>query len=236
VALARAVIKKPKVLLLDEPLAALDRKLREQTQFELVNIQESLGLTFVIVTHDQDEAMTVSTRIAIMDRGRTVQIGTPGETYEYPNSLYVARFLGDVNVFEGRVVEAGKDHVRAVEHLPSGEAPSVESCAGLCQDRKSLSVHQHDPDGRRQQHEAGRRPRSDACAHFDQRRDVQDRQAERHGIDQKAHACSAPSMILHHDNVERRSEVPSGPSESEPVSCRLSTRRRGRRPFSSLHM
>src|SRR5512132_1977699 len=84
VALARAVVKKPKVLLLDEPLAALDRKLREQTQFELVNIQESLGLTFVIVTHDQDEAMTVSTRIAIMDHGRTVQIGTPGETYEYP--------------------------------------------------------------------------------------------------------------------------------------------------------
>jgi putrescine transport system ATP-binding protein len=111
VALARAVIKRPKVLLLDEPLGALDRKLREQTQFELVNIQESLGLTFVIVTHDQDEAMTVSTRIAIMDRGRTVQVGTPGEIYEYPNSLYVAQFLGEVNVFEGRVVEAGKDHL-----------------------------------------------------------------------------------------------------------------------------
>jgi putrescine transport system ATP-binding protein len=111
VALARAVVKKPKVLLLDEPLGALDRKLREQTQFELVNIQESLGLTFVIVTHDQDEAMTVSTRIAIMDRGRTVQIGTPGEIYEYPNSLYVAQFLGEVNIFEGRVLEAGKDHV-----------------------------------------------------------------------------------------------------------------------------
>jgi putrescine transport system ATP-binding protein len=112
VALARAVVKKPKVLLLDEPLGALDRKLREQTQFELVNIQESLGLTFVIVTHDQDEAMTVSTRIAIMDRGRTVQVGTPGEIYEYPNSLYVAEFLGEANVFEGRVVDAGKDHVR----------------------------------------------------------------------------------------------------------------------------
>jgi putrescine transport system ATP-binding protein len=111
VALARALIKRPKVLLLDEPLGALDRKLREQTQFELVNIQESLGLTFVIVTHDQDEAMTVSTRIAIMDRGRTVQVGTPGEIYEYPNSLYVAQFLGEVNVFEGRVLEAGKDHV-----------------------------------------------------------------------------------------------------------------------------
>jgi putrescine transport system ATP-binding protein len=111
VALARALIKRPKVLLLDEPLGALDRRLREQTQFELVNIQETLGLTFIIVTHDQDEAMTVSTRIAIMDRGRTVQVGTPGEIYEYPNSLYVAGFVGDVNVFEGRVVEAGKDHV-----------------------------------------------------------------------------------------------------------------------------
>jgi putrescine transport system ATP-binding protein len=110
VALARALIKKPKVLLLDEPLGALDRKLREQTQFELVNIQETLGLTFVIVTHDQDEAMTVSTRLAIMDRGRAVQVGTPAEVYEYPNSLYVAQFLGDVNVFECRVTEAGKDH------------------------------------------------------------------------------------------------------------------------------
>jgi putrescine transport system ATP-binding protein len=110
VALARALIKKPKVLLLDEPLGALDRRLREQTQFELVNIQEQLGLTFVIVTHDQDEAMTVSTRIAVMDRGRTVQIGTPGEVYEYPSSLYVAEFIGEVNVFEGRIVEAAKDH------------------------------------------------------------------------------------------------------------------------------
>ncbi len=112
VALARSLIKRPKVLLLDEPLAALDRKLREETQFELVNIQEELGLTFVIVTHDQDEAMTVSTRMAIMDRGRTVQIGTPGEVYEYPNSLYVAEFVGEVNIFEGRVDAVGKDFVR----------------------------------------------------------------------------------------------------------------------------
>lgn len=110
VALARALIKKPKVLLLDEPLGALDRKLREQTQFELVNIQETLGVTFVIVTHDQDEAMTMSTRMVIMDRGRAVQVGTPGELYEYPNSLYVAQFLGDVNIFEGRVFDASKDH------------------------------------------------------------------------------------------------------------------------------
>jgi putrescine transport system ATP-binding protein len=111
VALARALIKRPKVLLLDEPLGALDRRLREQTQFELVNIQESLGITFVIVTHDQDEAMTMSTRIAVMDRGRAVQVGTPGEIYEHPNSLYVAEFIGDVNIFEGRVVDVGKEHV-----------------------------------------------------------------------------------------------------------------------------
>lgn len=97
-------------MLLDEPLGALDRKLREQTQFELVNIQETLGVTFVIVTHDQDEAMTVSTRMAIMDRGRAVQVGTPGEIYEYPNSLYVSQFLGDANIFEGRVADASKDH------------------------------------------------------------------------------------------------------------------------------
>jgi putrescine transport system ATP-binding protein len=111
VALARALVKRPKALLLDEPLGALDRRLREQTQFELVNIQESLGITFVIVTHDQDEAMTVSTRVAVMDRGRTVQVGTPGEVYEYPNSLYVAQFIGDVNVFDGRVTDVGRDHV-----------------------------------------------------------------------------------------------------------------------------
>jgi len=112
VALARAIIKRPKVLLLDEPLGALDKKLRERTQFELVNIQESLGLTFIIVTHDQEEAMTVSTRMAIMNEGRVAQLGTPGEMYEYPASRFVADFLGDVNVLEARVVEAGHDHVR----------------------------------------------------------------------------------------------------------------------------
>ena len=112
VALARAIIKRPKVLLLDEPLGALDKKLRERTQFELVNIQESLGLTFVIVTHDQEEAMTVSTRMAVMNEGRVAQLGTAGEMYEYPNSRFIADFLGDVNVLEARVVEAGRDLVR----------------------------------------------------------------------------------------------------------------------------
>ena len=106
VALARALAKKPKLLLLDEPLGALDRKLREATQFELVNIQESLGLTFVIVTHDQEEAMTVSTRLAVMREGRIAQLGEPHEVYEAPNSRYVAEFIGDVNILEGEVVDA----------------------------------------------------------------------------------------------------------------------------------
>ena len=110
VALARSLAKRPKMLLLDEPLGALDKKLREQTQFELVNIQESLGTTFLIVTHDQDEAMTVADRIAVMDQGRLVQVAPPAQIYEYPTSRYVADFLGDVNLIEGRVAgmeEAG---------------------------------------------------------------------------------------------------------------------------------
>ena len=111
VALARALAKRPKVLLLDEPLAALDRILREDTQFELVNIQEELGLTFIMVTHDQEEAMTVSTRMGIMNHGRICQVGTPSEIYEYPNSVFVAGFVGSINVFEGLVVEHEVDHL-----------------------------------------------------------------------------------------------------------------------------
>ncbi len=109
VALARALVKKPKLLLLDEPLAALDKRLREHTQFELVNIQERLGITFIIVTHDQEEAMTVSSRMAVMDQGRIRQVGVPAEIYEYPSARFVAEFVGDVNVFEGRVIGAHKD-------------------------------------------------------------------------------------------------------------------------------
>ena len=111
VALARSLIKQPKVLLLDEPLGALDKRLREQTQFELMNIQEKLGVTFIVVTHDQEEAMTLSTRIAVMDTGRFMQIGTPTEIYEFPNSCLVANFIGNANMFEGRVTENGPDHV-----------------------------------------------------------------------------------------------------------------------------
>ncbi len=110
VALARCLVKRPKVLLLDEPLAALDRKLREETQFELVNIQEQLGMTFVIVTHDQGEAMAMSTRVGVMDEGRIVQIGTPNEVYEYPTSRFVAGFIGSINMFDGVLAESAPDH------------------------------------------------------------------------------------------------------------------------------
>jgi putrescine transport system ATP-binding protein len=106
VALARALVKQPKLLLLDEPLAALDRKLREQTQLELVRIQERVGVTFIVVTHDQAEAMTMASRIAVMDSGRLRQIGTPGEVYEAPISRFVADFIGAVNLLAGRVREA----------------------------------------------------------------------------------------------------------------------------------
>jgi putrescine transport system ATP-binding protein len=111
VALARALVKRPKVLLLDEPLGALDKRLREQTQFELINIQDDLGVTFVVVTHDQEEAMTLSTRMAMMDAGKFQQIGTPAEVYEYPESRLVANFIGSANMFEGRVSQSGPDHV-----------------------------------------------------------------------------------------------------------------------------
>jgi putrescine transport system ATP-binding protein len=103
VALARAIAKKPRIMLLDEPLGALDKRLRQQAQFELMRIQETTGTTFVIVTHDQEEAMTVASRIAVMNHGELAHIATPGDIYEFPGSRYVAQFIGDVNVFEGKV-------------------------------------------------------------------------------------------------------------------------------------
>ncbi len=110
VALARSLIKKPKLLLLDEPLAALDKKLREETQFELVNIQEQVGITFIVVTHDQEEAMTMSTRLAVMEAGEIRQTGTPGEVYEFPRTRSVAQFIGSINMFPGQVRESRSDH------------------------------------------------------------------------------------------------------------------------------
>jgi putrescine transport system ATP-binding protein len=107
VALARALVKQPKLLLLDEPLAALDKKLRQHTQFELMNLQDDLGVTFIVVTHDQEEAMTLSTRIAVMNEGCLEQVGTPGEVYEYPANRFVADFVGNVNLLEASVTGSG---------------------------------------------------------------------------------------------------------------------------------
>ncbi len=112
VALARSLVKRPKLLLLDEPLGALDKKLREATQFELINIQEQLGVTFIVVTHDQEEAMTLASRIGVMNRGEIVQIGTPTEIYEFPMTKFVADFIGSVNMFEGQLVEDLPDRAR----------------------------------------------------------------------------------------------------------------------------
>ena len=103
VALARALIRRPKVLLLDEPLSALDKKLREQTQFELMDLQDKIGITFIVVTHDQDEAMALASRIAVMNHGRVMQVGTPAEIYEFPCSRFVADFVGTTNLFAGTV-------------------------------------------------------------------------------------------------------------------------------------
>ena len=111
VALARSLAKKPKLLLLDEPLGALDKKLRERTQIELVEIIQSVGVTCVMVTHDQEEAMTMATRIGVMSQGQIVQVGKPGDIYETPNCRFVADFIGSVNLFAGKVIVDEPDHV-----------------------------------------------------------------------------------------------------------------------------
>jgi putrescine transport system ATP-binding protein len=132
VALARAIAKKPRIMLLDEPLGALDKKLRNQAQFELMRIQEQTGTTFVIVTHDQEEAMTVASRIAVMNHGKLEQVSTPGEIYEAPQSRYVAQFIGDVNIMEGRVVSLPGDGT--VEITPAsgdGRIFKAGACEGL---------------------------------------------------------------------------------------------------------
>jgi putrescine transport system ATP-binding protein len=114
VALARSLAKRPQLLLLDEPLGALDKKLREQTQFELVNIIEKVGVTCVMVTHDQDEAMTMAGRIAVMSKGRVLQVGSPEEVYEHPANRFVADFIGNVNIFDGHLTVDERDHCAAV--------------------------------------------------------------------------------------------------------------------------
>jgi putrescine transport system ATP-binding protein len=121
VALARSLVKRPKLLLLDEPLGALDKKLREETQFELIKIQETLGVTFIVVTHDQEEAMTLSTRIGVMNAGQIVQVGEPSEVYEYPTSRFVADFVGTANMLEGRVSEDEPDYISIASPDVDGE-------------------------------------------------------------------------------------------------------------------
>lgn len=129
VALARALVKRPKVLLLDEPLAALDKRLREQTQFELMNIQDKTGVTFIVVTHDQEEAMTLSTRIAVMDAGKFMQIGEPAEIYENPSTRFIANFIGSANFLPVTVLD--KNNTTAyLKHEPSETvfSASVDHC------------------------------------------------------------------------------------------------------------
>ncbi len=138
VALARSLAKRPKVLLLDEPLGALDKKLREETQFELMDLQQTLGTTFLIVTHDQEEAMTVSDRIAVMDKGIVAQVATPAEIYEAPNSRYVADFIGDINIFDAAVTSKTGP---AVQLDCDGLAVTVEQeCAAASGDRVAFAI------------------------------------------------------------------------------------------------
>ena len=168
VALARSLARRPQVLLLDEPLAALDKKLRESTQLELMELQRRLGMTFIIVTHDQEEAMTVADRIGVMDTGRLEQVATPRELYEAPNSRWIAEFVGDVNLFEGEVEPArgwpAVDRDRAMpapSSSPSRASRSTKT-AGLRRDppRKGQAVAPRPGVGRRQRacdQPAGRR-------------------------------------------------------------------------------
>ncbi len=153
VALARALIKRPKVLLLDEPVAALDKKLREHTQFELMNIQDELGITFVVVTHDQEEAMTLSSRIAVMEEGRFLQVGSPKEIYEFPTSRFVADFIGTINTFEGKVTRVG-DETISLESAEAGTRLRALGTHGLEVGQKAciavrpekMFLTKHEPD------------------------------------------------------------------------------------------
>ncbi|MEH7828712.1 ABC transporter ATP-binding protein [Gemmobacter denitrificans] len=140
VALARALARQPKLLLLDEPLAALDKKLREHTQFELMSIQQRTGVTFIVVTHDQEEAMTLSDRIAVMDKGQVKQVGTPTEVYEFPASRFVAGFIGSVNSFEATVVAREAPWLRL--HVPAlgGDVLARDSAAATPGQPVSLAI------------------------------------------------------------------------------------------------
>ncbi|KAB0266704.1 ABC transporter ATP-binding protein [Microvirga brassicacearum] len=139
VALARALAKRPKLLLLDEPLGALDKKLREETQFELMDLQHALGMTFVVVTHDQEEAMTMADRIAVMDHGRIVQVATPGEIYEQPKTRFIAEFVGDVNILEGRV-RGQQDGLWQVESSSAHGPLTVDDADEVLQNGQAIAI------------------------------------------------------------------------------------------------
>ena len=147
VALARAIAPKPRILLLDEPLAALDRKLREETQFELMNLQHSLGMTFLIVTHDQEEAMVTADRIAVMRAGQIVQVGRPAEVYEAPANRYVAGFIGEVNLFEGVVEAVNDSRVQLSGDLAglTDRPPAVGARAWVAVRPEKMQLHQDVP-------------------------------------------------------------------------------------------
>ncbi|WP_322994159.1 ABC transporter ATP-binding protein [Castellaniella sp.] len=149
VALARSLAKRPKVLLLDEPLGALDRKLREETQFELMDLQMDLGMTFLIVTHDQEEAMTVADRIAVMNHGELIQMAPPSEIYEQPATRYVADFIGDVNLFDGKILRSSEEQTRFATPLstrplivsPGIKAnPGDEACVAIRPEKMRISL------------------------------------------------------------------------------------------------
>jgi putrescine transport system ATP-binding protein len=130
VALARALARMPKLLLLDEPLAALDRKLRDETRIELIGIQQRVGTTFLVVTHDQEEALSMASQIGVMNEGRLVQIGTPAEIYERPNSRFVAGFIGEVNLFEGTPTTGPAGPVLMVAGMPEPIPLPAAACPG----------------------------------------------------------------------------------------------------------
>jgi putrescine transport system ATP-binding protein len=153
VALARSLAKRPKLLLLDEPLAALDKKLRERTQLELVNILRKVGVTCVMVTHDQEEAMTMADRIAVMKDGEFLQLGTPTEIYEHPQTRFIADFIGNVNMFDGRLVTDEPDHCEvqaadALFHIGHGISGTLNMALGIALRPEKMTLtegHQSHP-------------------------------------------------------------------------------------------
>ncbi len=151
VALARSLAKRPKLLLLDEPLGALDKKLREQTQFELVNIIEQVEVTCVMVTHDQEEAMTMANRIAVMSKGRVLQVGSPQEVYEHPSNRFVADFIGNVNLFEGRLSVDEADRCAAATgigeiHVGHGVSGKLNMPVGIAVRPEKIEIRKQRPD------------------------------------------------------------------------------------------